>query len=154
MISKLQNDDVEDFVLETKSWKKYLKDIIKYDKNREKLLRNKYDFLENSRKKIDRWIKKWILKWYTTFNSENYVYYLDWQAPTITASWAQSRIKFLWEDNEIYFLNALEHLILQWFNENFYKKLKDYWFTNTKIKFLAWNSINVLVLEEIFKFYL
>ncbi len=152
MISKLQDSDLKDFEINFKNKKKYLKDILQEDRDRVKLAKDKYDFLESLN--INKWIKKWILRWYTTFNSENYVYYKDWQLPTITASWAQSRIKFLWEDNEIYFLNALEHLLLQWFDEKFYNKLKDFWFTDTKIKFLAWNSINVWVLEEIFNFYL
>ncbi len=152
MISKLEDNDIENFEIKTKNKKKYLKDILTKDDYRDKLSKDKYDHLEKI--ETNKWIKKWILRWYTTFNSENYVYYLDWQTPTITASWAQSRIKFLWEDNEICFLNGLEHLLLQWFDERFYKKLKDFWFTDTKIKFLAWNSINVWVLEEIFKFYL
>jgi DNA (cytosine-5)-methyltransferase 1 len=94
------------------------------------------------------------LEWYTTFNSENYVYYTDWLAPTITASWAQSRIKFFWKNKEILFLNSLEHLLLQNFPKSLYDKLKKLDFTDTKIKFLAWNSINVAVLEKIFNFYL
>jgi DNA (cytosine-5)-methyltransferase 1 len=100
-----------------------------------------------------RWLKKWFIEWYTTFNAECYVYHKDWQAPTITASWAQSRIKYF-DWNKIFYLNSLEHLLLQWFDKYFYTKLKDFWFTENKIKFLAWNSINVKVLEEIFKFYL
>ena len=98
--------------------------------------------------------KKWFLENYTSFNAENYFYYKDAFAPTITASWAQSRIKYLEDDGNIYFLNSLEHLLLQGFSKDFYNKLKELKFSETKIKFLAWNSINVKVLEEIFKFYL
>ncbi len=102
----------------------------------------------------DIWVKKWFLENYTTFNAECYVYYKDWQAPTITASWAQSRIKYFEDDWNIYFLNSCEHLLLQWFNRQIYLKLKKYLFNENKIKFLAWNSINVRVLEKIFSFYL
>ena len=100
------------------------------------------------------WIKKYYLKWYSSFNAENYVYFKDWKSPTITASWAQSRIK-IFHNNEIIYLNSYEHLKLQWFlNKSFYENLINFWITETKIKFLAWNSINVKVLEEIFNFYL
>ncbi len=102
----------------------------------------------------DIWVKKWFLENYTTFNAECYVYYKDWQTPTITASWAQSRIKYFEDDWNIYFLNSCEHLLLQWFNRQIYLKLKKYLFNENKIKFLAWNSINVRVLEKIFSFYL
>ncbi len=100
------------------------------------------------------WVKKWFIKWYTTFNAECYVYYKDWLAPTITASWAQSRIKYFEDDWEIYFLNSLEHFLLQGFSKKFYNKLKKLEFNENKIKFLAGNSINVQVLEKIFSFYL
>ncbi len=100
------------------------------------------------------WVKKGFIKWYTTFNAECYVYYKDWLAPTITASWAQSRIKYFWDDGNIYYLNALEHFILQGFDKKFYNKLKKLNFNENKIKFLAGNSINVQVLEKIFGFYL
>ena len=95
-------------------------------------------------------IKKWFLENYTTFNSENYFYYLDWQSPTITSTWAQSRIK-VWDKEQIIYLNAYEHLLLQWFNnKELYIKMKEIWLSETKIKFLAWNSINVDVLTYIF----
>lgn len=100
------------------------------------------------------WIKKSFLKWYSNFNAENFVYFKDGKSPTITASWAQSRIKIFHNDQIIY-LNAFEHLKLQWFHDEiFYENLKDIWITENKIKFLAWNSINIKVLEEIFNFYL
>lgn len=100
------------------------------------------------------WIKKYFFEWYSSFNAENYVYFKDWKSPTITAFWAQSRIKIFHHDKIIY-LNWFEHLKLQWFyDKKFYEKLINIWITDTKIKFLAWNSINTKVLEELFKFYL
>ena len=104
--------------------------------------------------KTNVWVKKGFIKWYTTFNAECYVYHKDWLAPTITASWAQSRIKYFEDDWEIYFLNSLEHFLLQWFDKKFYNKLKKLNFNENKIKFLAGNSINVQVLEKIFSFYI
>jgi DNA (cytosine-5)-methyltransferase 1 len=160
MISKLK-EEVKEFpeqkidISTPWGWKKAkLVDILQKDDNREILNKSKYSWFKILPNKKENSVKKAILEWYTTFNSENYVYYKDWLAPTITASGAQSRIKFFWENNEVYFLNALEHLLLQWFNKNFYNKLKKLDFTETKIKFLAWNSINVKVLEKIFAFYL
>ncbi len=131
-----------------------ISDILQKVENREKLDKSKYSWYKKNISKKESAIKKWFLEWYTTFNSENYVYHKDWLAPTITASWAQSRIKYFWDNWEILFLNSLEHLLLQWFPKSFYKKLKKLDFTETKIKFLAWNSINVKVLEKIFAFYL
>ena len=144
----------EKFPEQKTSKKAKISDILQKDSNREKLDKSKYSWYKENISKKETTVKKWILEWYTTFNSENYVYHKDWLAPTVTASWAQSRIKFFWDDWEIYFLNSLEHLLLQWFDKEFYKKLKKLDFTETKIKFLAWNSINVKVLEKIFAFYL
>ncbi len=102
----------------------------------------------------EKWIKKWILEWYSSFNTEKYFYYLDGKCCTITASWANSRIK-IFDGKELVYLNGYEHLKLQWFyNKKFYKNLISLWLSENKIKFLAWNSINVKVLEKIFNFYL
>jgi DNA (cytosine-5)-methyltransferase 1 len=160
MISKLK-EEVKEFpeqkidISTPWGWKKAkLVDILQKDDNREILNKSKYSWFKILPNKKENSVKKAILEWYTTFNSENYVYYKDWLAPTITASGAQSRIKFFWENDEVFFLNSLEHLLLQNFPKSFYKKLKKLDFTDTKIKFLAWNSINVKVLEKIFAFYL
>ena len=152
MISMLE-DTPKDFHLSWKFKPNFLKSIIQKNEDHEVLVFKK-DMKIKEKEYNNIYNKKWFLENYTTFNAENYFYYLDWLAPTITASWAQSRIKFLNTDWKIYFLNACEHLLLQWFSKKFYKKLKDFWFKENKIKFLAGNSINILVLEEIFKFYL
>ena len=153
--SPLQEEGVlEEFPKQKNNKQAKISDILQKDQNREKLDKSKYSWYKTNISKKETSVKKWILEWYTTFNSENYIYHKDWLSPTITASWAQSRIKFIWDDWEIYFLNSLEHLLLQWFDKNFYEKLKKLDFTETKIKFLAWNSINVKVLEKIFAFYL
>ena len=157
MVSKLCKDTpcgCPEFPEQKIEKKAKLVDILQKDENREKLDKSKYSGFKILPNKKENSVKKAILEWYTTFNSENYVYYKDWLAPTITASGAQSRIKFFWENDEVFFLNSLEHFLLQNFPKSFYKKLKKLDFTDTKIKFLAWNSINVKVLEKIFAFYL
>jgi len=153
MVSKL-DENIDEFPEQKLEKKAKLWDILQKDENREKLNKSKYSWFKILENKKENSVKKAILEWYTTFNSENYVYYKNWLAPTITASWAQSRIKFFWENDEVLFLNSLEHLLLQNFPKSFYNKLKKLDFTDTKIKFLAWNSINVAVLEKIFSFYL
>ena len=152
MISMLEETPKE-FELNWNFNQKYLWDILT-NLNHEKLDLKDWIIKKVEKEYKDLKNKKWFLENYTTFNAENYFYYKDAFAPTITASWAQSRIKYLEDDWNIYFLNSLEHLLLQGFNKEFYKKLKKYDFTETKIKFLAWNSINVKVLEKIFDFYL
>jgi DNA (cytosine-5)-methyltransferase 1 len=154
MVSKLECENIHEFPEQKIEKKAKLSDILKEDKNREKLDKSKYSWYKENISKKETTIKKCILEWYTTFNSENYIYHKNWLSPTLTASGAQSRIKFIWDDWKIYFLNSLEHLLLQGFPKKFYKKLKNLEFTETKIKFLAWNSINVTVLEKIFEFYL
>jgi len=153
MVSKL-DENIDEFPEQKVEKKAKLWDILQKDENRETLNKSKYSWFKILENKKENSVKKAILEWYTTFNSENYVYYKNWLAPTITASWAQSRIKFFWENNQVLFLNSLEHLLLQNFPKSFYNKLKKLDFTDTKIKFLAWNSINVAVLEKIFSFYL
>lgn len=151
MISYLWDKKPPDFKLKNNDNELFIKDIFEENMNHEVFRTNKnIEIIET--KKIS-WIKKSFLKWYSNFNAENYVYFKDGKAPTITASWAQSRIKIFHED-EIVYLNSYEHLKLQWFDKKFYEKLVNIWIWENKIKFLAWNSINIKVLEEIFSFYL
>lgn len=151
MFSYLWKKPPKNFEIKNIFKEKFIKDIFEEKEKREIFKTDKnFKIIE---KENFKWIKKAFLEWYSKFNSENYVYYLDWKAPTITSSWAHSRIKIFY-NWEIVYLNWLEHLKLQWFDKYFYKNLVKYWITETKIKFLAWNSINVKVLEELFKFYL
>ena len=169
MISKLKNSNknlsptgdapwkrekLQEFPKQHISKKKTLSKIIQKDMEREKFSTLKDIEIIKEYWKTNVWVKKGFIKWYTTFNAECYVYHKDWLSPTITASWAQSRIKYFEDDWEIYYLNALEHFLLQGFDQKFYSKLKKLWYTKNKIKFLAGNSINVQVLEKIFSFYL
>lgn len=152
MISFLWNKKLDNFKILKNYKDKFIQDIFEEEMLHENFKSNKnIEVVEMVQKT---WIKKYFLKWYSNFNAENYVYFKDWKAPTITASWAQSRIKIFHHDKIIY-LNAFEHLKLQWFlDKKFYENLLKYWITENKIKFLAWNSINIKVLEEIFSFYL
>ncbi len=154
MVSYLKWEPKE-FKLNVQSNKnKLLKDIIDMNDKREELLLKEKVKIINYFWNQEWLVKKWFLDWHTSFNAENYVYHLNWVAPTITASWAQSRIKFFWKNWKIYCLTSKEHLLLQWFTKDFYLKLEKFWFKSNKIKYLAWNSINVKMLETIFKYYL
>jgi len=142
-------------------WKKISNFELNYKPEKYKRIIDIFDFSCNREEfKIQDNVKlikkkdKMYLDGYSNFNTENYVYYIDWVAPTITASWALSRIKVLWNDGKIYLLNWKEHLLLQWFTKDFYEKISKFVLNDTKIKFLAWNSINVKMLEVIFKYYL
>ncbi len=154
LISKLWNEKLKKFEINNSKNRnhKYLRDIFE-----DKLLHEEFKTdkkIKIKKLKNPKGIKKSFLEWYTNFNAENYVYFKDWKSPTITASWAQSRIKIFHEDKIVY-LNWYEHLKLQWFEDKkFYDDLKEIWLTENKIKFLAGNSINVSVLKEIFNFYL
>lgn len=152
MISYLWDKKPLEFELTKNHKDKFIQDVFEEEMNHEVFKTNKS--IEIIEKLSTNWIKKYFLKWYSTFMAESFVYFKDWKAPTITASWAQSRIKVFHHDQIIY-LNAFEHLKLQWFlDKNFYENLVKYWISENRIKFLAWNSINIKVLEEIFSFYL
>lgn len=152
MISYLWNKKPPEFKIEKKYKEKYIKDIFEKNMKHEefKTIKN----IQIVELKWNKWIKKSFLKWYSNFNAESYVYFKDGKSPTITASGAQSRIK-IFHDSKIIYLNAFEHLKLQWFTDKqFYENIRKIWVTENKIKFLAWNSINIKVLEELFNFYL
>lgn len=96
-------------------------------------------------------IKKEMLN-YTTFNSENFIFNIHGIGPTLTASGANSRIKIEVADNKIRYLNACECLLYMGFNKKDYALIKSLdLIGDSKIIFLAGNSIPVNVLEEIFK---
>lgn len=151
MISYLWKKPKE-FKIKNKFTDKFIQDIFEEKMDHQIFETEKNIQIKNKEQKTG--IKKSFLEWYSKFNAENYVFFKDGKSPTITASWAQSRIKVFHNDKIVY-LNAFEHLKLQWFlDRNFYEKTREIWIWETKIKFLAWNSINIKVLEEIFSFYL
>jgi DNA-cytosine methyltransferase len=88
---------------------------------------------------------------YTSFQSENMVYFTDGISPTITASGAQSRIK-IFDDakQEVRYLTPAEHWKIMGFTEEDFKLAHASGITETLLKKQAGNSISVQVLESIF----
>lgn len=95
-------------------------------------------------------IKKELID-FTKFNSENFVFNPNGIGPTLTASGANSRIK-IEINNKYRYLNSGECLKYMGFNESDYQLMKKTkLLPDSKITFLAGNSIPVNVLEAIFK---
>lgn len=88
---------------------------------------------------------------YTSFQSENMVYFTDGISPTITASGAQSRIK-IFDDKkqEVRYLTPAEHWKIMGFNDDDFQLAQASGITETLLKKQAGNSISVQVLEAIF----
>ncbi|MDD3794021.1 MAG: DNA cytosine methyltransferase [Candidatus Gracilibacteria bacterium] len=151
IVSYLGNNPNE-FKLNKINNTKFIDDIFEKNLNHDLFKTNrKFEIIQMNQKTG---IKKSYIKGYSNFNAESFVYFKDGKSPTITASGAQSRIK-IFHNEKIIYLNAYEHLKLQGFiNKDFYDNLVKYGISEAKIKFLAGNSINVKVLEEIFNFYL
>lgn len=95
-------------------------------------------------------INKCKLIGYTNFSSESYIYDPNFVGPTLTASGANSRIKIL-ENNKIRKLSSKECIKYMGFSNSDFKKIKKTNLNDTKIIYLAGNSIVINVLEEIFK---
>ncbi|TCG10364.1 DNA cytosine methyltransferase [Mycoplasma marinum] len=94
-------------------------------------------------------IKKCKLIDYTSFNSEAYVYDPKYTGPTLTASGANSRIKFT-HQGKMRKINAEEAYRYMGFSTNDYKKVNNLNFlSETKMIYTCGNSISVEVLEEI-----
>lgn len=98
-------------------------------------------------------ISKTKLVGYTNFNSEAYIYLPDKLGPTLTASGANSRLKFYFkETNELKLISAKQAFLYMGFNKKDYEAIKkDDLLTESKMIFLCGNSISVEVLECLFK---
>lgn len=97
-------------------------------------------------------IKKYELKNYTNFQSENYIFDINYSGPTLTASGAMSRIKLMLPDKSVRYMQADEAIKYMGFDIEDYKKLNKWnLISNSKIIYLAGNSIAVQVLENIFR---
>lgn len=97
-------------------------------------------------------IKKYKLTNYTSFQSESFVYDVNYTGPTLTASGAMSRIKLLFDNNKIRLMNSKECFKYMDFQENDYYLVKNTNLVNdNKMIYLCGNSISVKVLEEIFR---
>ena len=98
-------------------------------------------------------IIKTKLENYTKFNSEAYIYSPLGFGPTLTASGANSRLKFYFEEkNKLYYINAQQAFQYMGFTIDDYEKIKNSnLLSNSKMIYLCGNSISVEVLENIFK---
>ncbi len=88
---------------------------------------------------------------YTNFNSEAYVYDINYTGPTLTASGANSRIK-IQQNGTIRKMNAREAYKYMGFDENDFNAVDRLnYLDHPKMIYTCGNSISVEVLEEIFK---
>lgn len=107
-------------------------------------------FKLSSFRQINNTNKASLLK-YTNFNSENYVYDVDYCGPTLTASGALSRIKLFFGNNKIRYMTAKESFLYMGFNKKHYEIVKKYnLLSDRQLVFIMGNSIVVNVLEAIF----
>nr|VZR99334.1 hypothetical protein MF5582_00019 [Mycoplasma feriruminatoris] len=90
---------------------------------------------------------------YTTFNSEAYVYLPKGYGPTLTASGANSRLKFYFQEtNELKYISPRQAFLYMGFNKRDYLSIaKQNLLNDSKLLFLCGNSISVEVLEALFK---
>lgn len=137
---KLTEKTIED-ILELPSEKRFLMPHLNHKISKQNTL------------KKDSGIHSNLLLNYTTFQSENIVYYTDGIAPTITATGAQSRIK-IWDnhENSIRMLSPLEHWKLMGFTKEDFQnaQIGGFEISENILKKMAGNSIVVNVLEAIF----
>ena len=97
-------------------------------------------------------IKKYYLQNYTNFQSEAYVYDINYSGPTLTASGAMSRIKLYFGPNQIRMMNPQECFAYMGFKkQDFQKVLQTNLIAPSKLIYLAGNSIPVQILEAIFR---
>ena len=97
-------------------------------------------------------IKKYYLQGYTNFQSEAYVYDINYSGPTLTASGAMSRIKLYFGPNQIRMMNPQECFAYMGFKkQDFQKVLQTNLIAPSKLIYLAGNSIPVQILEAIFR---
>lgn len=98
-------------------------------------------------------ISKAFIKNWSNFNSENYIYNNKGFGPTLTASGANSRLKFYFKNKDIFrYINAYESFKYMGFSSKDVDKiLETNLVSENKIIFMAGNSISVEVLEYIFK---
>ena len=153
LVSILKNKIKKKFTFPKISKKnKTLSEIIKIENSTEKLDLIK-NFKISSFKTTSSNITKSKLLKYTTFNSEAYIYAPINKGPTLTASGANSRLKFYFEKNkQLRYMTPSEAFLYMGFEENDYLKVKNTnLITKNKMLFLCGNSISVEVLESLFK---
>ncbi|MGL5205261.1 MAG: DNA (cytosine-5-)-methyltransferase, partial [Metamycoplasmataceae bacterium] len=111
---------------------------------------NEYALSAPSTKNKD--IKRYTLQEYTKFSSENMVFDINYNGPTLTASGALARIKLYYDKDKIRIMTPRESFRYMGFDDNdFNNVLKTNLIKSNKQIYLAGNSIVINVLEEIFK---
>ena len=153
LVSILKNKIKKKFTFPKISKKnKTLSEIIKIENSTEKLDLIK-NFKISSFKTTSSNITKSKLLKYTTFNSEAYIYAPINKGPTLTASGANSRLKFYFEEKkQLRYMTPSEAFLYMGFEEEDYLKVKNTnLITKNKMLFLCGNSISVEVLESLFK---
>ena len=90
---------------------------------------------------------------YTNFNSEAYIYLPHGYGPTLTASGANSRLKFYFEENKIlrYITSKEAFLYMGFENKDYQNVLQTKLLNESKMLYICGNSISVEVLEKIFE---
>ena len=97
-------------------------------------------------------VKKFELINYTNFQSENYIFDINYRGPTLTASGAMSRIKLMLSNKSVRYMQPDEAIRYMGFDINDFHKLNKWdLISKSKIIYLAGNSISVEVLENIFR---
>lgn len=97
-------------------------------------------------------IKKYKLENYTNFSSENMIFDINYNGPTLTASGALSRIKLFYSKDNIRIMTPRESFRYMGFTDKDFNKVLDTdLISNNKLVYLAGNSIATRVLEELFK---
>lgn len=109
----------------------------------------KTTFVTNPNNKIT---KAKILE-FTKFNSENFLYLAKGKGPTLTASGANSRLKFYFDKlKHIRYIDAIESYQYMGFDKQIALKVQNTNLINqNKMIFTCGNSISVEVLEALFK---
>ncbi|WP_080947522.1 DNA (cytosine-5-)-methyltransferase N-terminal subunit [Mycoplasmopsis canis] len=149
MVSVLSNENFE-FPKIDENNSKNVSDIWEYN-GEHKIIQLDSNQKMNDFKMTKNKIQKAFINNYSNFNSENYIYSINSKGATLTASGANSRLKF-WVNNEIQIMNSLEALLYMGFESDDYEKIKNSNLLNeNKIIFTAGNSISVEVLENLFK---
>lgn len=97
-------------------------------------------------------IKKFELINYTNFQSENYIFDINYSGPTLTASGAMSRIKLMLSNKNVRYMQPDEAIRYMGFDISDFNKLNKWdLISKSKIIYLAGNSISIEVLENIFR---
>ncbi len=125
--------------------KDILNDSFEYEKKYIKYKNSNFKLTKNN-------IMKASLINYTSYNSESYIYDINYYGPTLTASGAMSRLKLFFDENKIREMKPIECFQYMGFNKNDFNKISIHnLISDNKLIYLCGNSISVEVLEEIFR---